>query len=416
MNVPCATAARLHGCRMMMKSSLRATWFLALSLGACMQADAQDVRMIDFTDPIYGGRIRQIFNPAGDEHDLYHYRSVFNAENSRMVGIETPKGSKDYLVTLYDGDGKFLKKLFTQAEYNWTLAWDRHDARIFYTRRESTVYRYDVETCKAEPLKTFERPAITSGPTGLSLNQKGDRLLLQMADKTVRTYRLPAMDDERICTIQTPEGWFANWDKLRFTGHKDYFALTFEQKQPVAKGARVEPPFTRIYDSLTGTILHTHAGVTVGHHDFSPDGKFAYVDGFNQHRDMEVHVVNLDGTDHHIVFTAPRAKLGFVRNYHITWPAGVNDWFLLSFFPQTGRLPHDYQSWLDEMVQVFLDGHSKVLARTGTSCAENFWAQPQQSCSADGTHVLFHTNGTCTVGKIGQERSGTIDQCILYVK
>lgn len=111
-----------------------------------------------------------------------------------------------------------------------------------------------------------------------------------------------------------------------------------------------------------------------------------------------------------------REKLRFVRNYHITWPAGVRDWFLLSFFPQTGRLPSSYEPWLDEIVQVFLDGRSKVLARTGTTCAEKFWAQPQQSSSADGTRVLFHSNGTCAVGRIGYESSGTIDQCILYLK
>lgn len=401
---------------MMMKSTLRASLFLVLSLSVSMQAAAQDARMIDFTDPTYGGRIRQIFNPAGDEHDLYHYRSVFNADNSRMLGIETPKGSKDYLVTLYDGDGKFLKKLFTQAEYNWTLAWDRHDPRILYTRKENTVYRYDVETCKAEGVKTFEKPGITSGPTGLSLNQTGDRLLLRMGDQTVRTYRLPALDDERVCHIDIPEGWFANWDKLRFTGHKDYFALEFEQKRPLPAGGPSTPPFLRIYDGVTGKLFHTLENTPLGHHDFSPDGKLAYVDGFNQRRDMQVHVVNLDGTEDHIVFKAPREKLGFVRNYHITWPPGVKDWFLLSFFPQTGRLPQNYEPWLDEIVQVFVDGRSKVLARTGTTCAENFWAQPQQSPSADGTRVLFHSNGTSTVGKIGEEASGTIDQCILYVK
>jgi hypothetical protein len=374
------------------------------------------VRLIDFTDPTYGARIRQVFNPAGDEHDLYHYRSVFNADNSRMLGIEVPTGSKDYIVTLYDGDGVFIKKLFTQAEYNWTLAWDRHDPRIFYTRKDNTVYRFDVETGKAEAVKSFDKPGINSGPTGLSLNQKGDRLLLRMGDQTVRTYRLPALDDEKLCRIEIPEGWYANWDKLRFTGHKDCFVLEFSQKQPLPAGARFTPPFLRIYDGVSGELFHTLENVPVGHHDFSPDGRMAYVEGFNQRRDMNVHVVNLDGTDDRIVFTAPRAKLAYVRNYHITWPAGVKDWFLLSFFPQTGRLPADYQPWLDEIVQVFVDGRHKVLARTGTTCGANFWAQPQQSCSADGTRVLFHTNGTCTVGRIGVESSGTIDQCILYLK
>jgi hypothetical protein len=376
--------------------------------------DERAVRLVDFSDPTYGGRVRQIYNPAGDEHNLYHYRCVFNADNSQLLGIETPKGTADYYVTLYDGDGQFLKRLFTQKEFNWTLAWDRHDTRVFYTRNGGTVYRYDVEAGMAIPVRSFSAPSITSGPTGLSLNESGDRLLLRMSDNTVRTYRLPALDDERICTIEIPDGWFANWDKLRFTGHKDYLALEIAEKQPPA-GARPRPPSIRFYDGVSGTLFHTLDGVSIGHHDFSRDGKLAYVEGFNQGRDMKVRVVNLDGGDNHVVFSAPREKLRYVRNYHITWPAGVSDWFLLSFFPQTGRLPADYQPHLDELVQVFVNGRSKVLARTGTTCAANFWAQPQPSPSADGTRVLFQTNGTCTVGKIGYESSGTIDECILYL-
>jgi hypothetical protein len=271
------------------------------------------------------------------------------------------------------------------------------------------VYRYDAEEGRAEAVKSFDNPGLAA-PSGLSLNQKGDRLLLRMTDQTVRSYRLPNLDDERICKIEIPAGWYANWDKLRFTGHRDFFALTFE-----AKGPRPEPPNTRIYDAATGELYHTLKGVTVGHHDFSPGGHFAYVEGFNQRRDMKVHVVKLDGSDDRVVFEAPVEKLRFVRNYHITWPAGVGDWFVLSFFPQTGRLPAEYEPYLDELVQVFAKGGHKILARTGTTCAENFWAQPQQSLSADGSRVLFHTNSTCKVGELGYESSGTLDSCILYL-
>jgi hypothetical protein len=388
---------------------------IAGSIGAARTAGAEPRRMVDFTDPTYGGRVRQIFNPAGDEHNLYHYRSVFNADNSRLLGIETPKGSTAYHVTLYDGDGRFLKRLYMQASYDWTVAWDRRDPRYFYTRKNATVYRYDAEAGTAQALRTFDRPAL-AGPSGLSLNQKGDRILLRMTDRTVRTYRLPGLDEECVCAIEIPSGWEANWDKLRFTGHADYFALTFDPKVAGSKGPRPPPPFTRIYDGATGKLAHTLEGITVGHHDFSPNGKLAYVGGFNQGRDLTVRVVNLDGTGNRVVFTAPRAKLRYVRNYHITWPAGVDDWFLLSFFPQTGRLPADYAPWLDEMVQVFVDGRSRILARTGTTCDKVFWAQPQQSPSADGTRVLFHSNGTCAVGRLGYESSGTIDQCILDLK
>jgi hypothetical protein len=400
----------------LINGSSHGTEGLVAASGTAQGPSAADARMIDFTDPTYGGRVRQIYNSAGDEHDLYHYRSVFNADNSRMLGIETPTGSTDYEVTLYDGDGKRLKKLFTQKEYDWTVAWDRQDPRFFYTRKGGTVYRYDAEAGKAEALRTFENPTVAA-PTGLSLNQKGDRLLLRMTDKTVRSYRLPALEDERICPIEIPDGWYANWDKLRFTGHQDYFALELAPKQPPARDGVAMPHRLRIYDGLTGKLFHELEGITVGHHDFSSDGKLAYVEGhFNRGSEMKLRVVNLDGTDNRVVFTAPREKLRYVRNYHITWPAGVRDWFLLSFFPQTGRLPQTYEPYLDEMVQVFVNGRSKIVARTGTTCGANFWAQPQQSPSADGTRVLFHSNGACTVGAIGYESSGTIDQCILFLK
>lgn len=98
-------------------------------------ADAGSSRMIDFVDPTYGGRIRQVYNAAGDEHNLYHYRRVFNSDNSYMLGIETPKETTDYLVTLYDGEGGFLKRLYTQRDYDWTLAWDRRDRRFFIRAR-----------------------------------------------------------------------------------------------------------------------------------------------------------------------------------------------------------------------------------------------------------------------------------------
>jgi hypothetical protein len=386
--------------------------------GICALAadsSADNIRLIDFTDPTYGGRVRQIFNATGDEHDLYHYRSVFNADSSRILSIETPKGSRDYVVTLYDGDGKRLKRLFTQAEYDWRVMWDRHDPRLLYTWHGSSVYCYNVETARAEALATFEKPGVAS-TCGLSLNQGGDRMLLLRGDNSVRTYRLPNLDDERITTIEIPAGWYANWDKLRFTGHKDMFALTFEPKRTGTGTATGETPFTRIYDAPTGQLVSTLKGIWVGHHDFLSDGHLVYVEGnFNRGPEMKVHVVSLDGSDDRVVFTIPREKLRFVRNYHITCPAGVSDWFFLSFFPQTGQLPAYYAPWLDELVQIYRDGHHKVLARTGTTCGPNFWEQPQQSVSADGKRVLFHSNGTCTVGKIGQQTSGTLDQCILYV-
>ena len=33
-----------------------------------------------------------------------------------------------------------------------------------------------------------------------------------------------------------------------------------------------------------------------------------------------------------------------------------------------------------------------------------------------GGRILFHSNATCTLSPIGYQSSGTIDQCILYLK
>ena len=395
-----------------MRPSRSGLFSLAAAVAAGVAGASPARRAIDFEDPTYGARIRQWHDSAGDEHNLYHYRSVFNADNSRRLGIVTPRGSTDYQVTLYDAAGERLKTLFTQREFDWGVAWDRRDPRYFYTRRQQTIVRYAADHAAAEPLRTFTQPAIAA-PTGLSLNQAGDRLLLRFGDQSVRTFRLPALDDERVCRIEIPPGFTANWDKLRFTGHGDTFALELTPRSPgAAASAR---SLLRIYDGLSGRLSHTFEGIPVGHHDFSPDGRLAYVAGFNQRRDLEVHVVNLDGTDDRIVFKAPRAQLLHVRNYHLTWPAGVKEWFLLSFFPQTGRLPARYTPWLDEIVQVFVDGRHRVLARTGTTCDTNFWTQPQQSISADGRLALFHSNAACTVGEIGQQSSGTLDECLLHL-
>jgi hypothetical protein len=196
---------------------------------------------------------------------LYHYRSVFNANTTRFVGIEKTRPARDYQVTLYDGDGNYIKRLFTHSDYDWTLAWDRQDPNLLYTRKGATVYRYDVESEKAEPLKTFTQPSVGS-PTGLSLNQAGDRLLLRMGDNSVRNFKLPLLDDERICRVEIPEGWVANWDKLRFTGHKDYFALSVEQKKPLPAGTPAEGAKTRIYDGTnasSSTASMSMSGITI---------------------------------------------------------------------------------------------------------------------------------------------------------
>jgi hypothetical protein len=108
-----------------------------------------------------------------------------------------------------------------------------------------------------------------------------------------------------------------------------------------------------------------------------------------------------------MVYHAPAAKLRFVRNLHLAWPTGVNDWFIASFFPDMNNRPADYSPLLDEIVQIRLDGTARTLARTETASGNGamFWAQPLARPDHRGTRINFNSN-----------RSGTIDQCILFVE
>ena len=81
---------------------------------------------VDFVDPDYGGRIRQLVKPDGHEHNLYYDRDPWNADQSYMLGIQSDLQQKNWNVILYDGDGCFLGSLFPISQYDWRLVWDLH--------------------------------------------------------------------------------------------------------------------------------------------------------------------------------------------------------------------------------------------------------------------------------------------------
>jgi len=119
-------------------------------------------------------------------------------------------------------------------------------------------------------------------------------------------------------------------------------------------------------------------------------------------------------TDDRVVMTIPAAELRYVQNLHLSWPRKVNGWFIASFFPNANNLPGGYAPYLDEIVQIRLDGTRRILARSETAYSaaarqsggslDMFWAQPLARPSADGSRINFNSN-----------RAGTIDQAILFV-
>ena len=371
---------------------------------------AAEPTIIDFTDPTYGAKIRQLRKDDGHEHNFYYYRDPWNADGSYMLGIQSDLQQKNWHVVLYDGDGKFIKDLFSITAYDWRLCWDRNGTDILYTWRGSDLSRFHVKAGKAELMKSFAPLVLL--PNDPSVNQTGDRILVATSDRTFHSYRLPDLSDERIFKPELPAGTQAGWDKPRYTGYRNTIDVAFHSQDLKTTGIL-------LYDD-TGKLVHRFDGIGGGgHYAFSPDGRLAYFfmpryprnDG---KRSLDIHVVNADGTGDRVVFSAPREQVMSVQNLHLSWPSKVGDWFLASFFHFPNAQQPTYAPLFDEILQIHLDGKSKFLARTGASYSRGagrgsstdlFWAMPLAAPSADGQRISFNTN-----------RSGTIDQCILYLK
>ena len=386
---------------------------LITTLGALSAAKPFQVgpeKIVDYTDPTYGGKVRQLQKDDGHEHNFYYYREPWNADGSYLLGIQSDLQQKNWHVVLHDGDGHFIKDLFSIADYDWRLCWDRKDPNILYTWRDADLFRFRVKEGKAELLKSFKPLAlITNGP---SVNQNGDRILVTTSDHTFHSYHLPDMTDEHTFQPQAPEGSVnIGWDKPHFTGYGNTIDFAFHSKDMKMQGILV-------YDD-TGKIVHRLDGFGGGGHcAFSPDGHVAYffmpnyprADGKNS---LDIHVVKIDGTDDHVVYSVPQAQAASVQNLHLSWPSKVNDWFVASFYHFPNMTQPSYTPPYDEILQIHLDGTSKYLVRTGGnysmgagrgSSTDLFWAMPLAAPQANGKRISFNTN-----------RFGTIDQCILFL-
>jgi hypothetical protein len=383
-------------------------WIAPMALPAALgAAEAGRPSLVDHVDPEHGSRIRQVRDDQGHEHNLYYYRDPWNADGSRMLSIRSDLDQKNWRVGLYDGDGVYLKDLYTIDQYDWRACWDRTDPNVLYTTKASALYRYNVNTGTAELLKDLAPKRLS--PAGPSLNQAGDRVLLFGSDRTFYSYRLRDMGEERTFKLAVPPGATPHMDKARYLGFGDCIDTAYSA--PGGKGAIV------VYED-SGKLIHTFDGIGGGgHYDFSPQGKLAYLRLPGTSREanpspFEIHVVDLDGKNDRVLYSLPAEKCHF-QNLHLSWPRHVNDWFVASFFPSTfkpaapkGAVP------LDEILQFRLDGTTKFLGHTQTiysratakgAAGDMFWAQPLARPSADGKRICFNSN-----------RSGTIDIHILY--
>jgi hypothetical protein len=392
----------------MMRKAVSTALGICLCTALSFSAERTCLNAVDYADPAYGGRVRQLLKADGHEHNLYYDRNPWNADASRMLGVQSNLEQKNWRVVLYDGDGCFIRELFGIDRYDWRLAWDRRDPDTLYTWRGSNLYSFSVTAGSAKLLKSFAPMGLN--PNGPSLNQSGDRILVVTSDKVFHSYRLPDMSEERSFAPELPAGCGVSWDKPRYIGYKNYLFVS-------CNTADMSEVHTYIYED-SGRLLHRFDGISAGHTDFSPDGKWAYfkMSGISRGvaAPLEIHVVNIDGTDDRTLLSIPQREARYVQNLHLAWPSRGGPWFIASFFPSADNLPASYAPPLDEMVLIRLDGTRTFLARTGTAYAsagrrsgssqDTFWAQPLARPSADGRRISFNSN-----------RSGTIDQFVLSV-
>jgi hypothetical protein len=383
-------------------------------LGCPVVAPAQETitvaapAIVDFVDATYGSKVRQLRKDDGHEHNFYYVRDPWNADGTCMLGVQSDLEQKNWHVVLYDGDGQFQKDLFSIAQYDWRLCWDRRNPDILYTWRGPELYRFDVKAGRGERIKSFA--PLSLQPSGPSVNQAGDRILVATSDKTFHSFRLPNLDDERSFKPEVPTGCNVGWDKPRYTGFGNTIDVAYSAPKLTMQGIL-------LYED-DGRLMHRFEGFGGGgHYAFSCDGRLAYFlmpnyprpDGKNS---LDIHVVAADGSDDRVLFSATRDQARAVQNLHLAWPSRSGDWFVASFFRFPDIKPPSYTPPLDEILQIRLDGTWRYLARSGSqysrgagrgSATDLFWAMPLAVPSSDGRRISFNSN-----------RSGTIDQFILY--
>lgn len=317
-----------------------------------------------------------------------------------MIGVQESLDHTKWRVVLYDGNGCFVRDLWTLEQFDWRLAVDRLEPDLLYTRQGSALVRYDISTGRAAVLKDFRPLAI--GVAGPSLSQTGDRILITTSDGLIRSYRLPDMGDERTFQVTFPPACKASADKWRYVGYRGYVATGCDYGDGTG--------LTRIYTDA-GTLVREHP-VTIGHADFTADGWFVYPQmwtgqrGTPPNRPLQVRAVGLlDGASDRAIYSIPASQATYVRSLHATCPRETAGWCVAAVFPSETWLPPTYAPPLDEVIKVFTDGGLPVyLARTEARVGSYFWAEPLPSPSADGSRISFNSN-----------RSGTIDQFILWM-
>jgi PKD repeat protein len=379
----------------------------------------------DYTDAVYGAQVRQIDYPSGNEHGVYYWRQAFNVDHSYMVLIRESLDFKaPYDVSLYTGNGCYIKHLFSTPTYDWRVNWSRTDPAILYTDKGTgTLYSLDVNTVTFTPLITESQGFRPAGP---SLNQAGDRIMMVTTDQVVHSWHLPDMGSERTfsisSTLPTTGGYHVDWGHadISYIGYQNYIGNNTSD----STGAN----YALVVTDDTGSAIHTFLGSSgnvgngyKGHYAFGPSGKLAYYQQQSATLPFEIHVVNDDGTNDKLLLQVPKTQAA-EQSLHLSWPSKVNDWFVAGIIPSAGLITSTEQPILDQLIQFNVTtGAVTYLARSATNEKTpfvTFWSEEQPSMSPDGSRFEFNSvcSNATTLPLPGCHYNGSIDAYILYVQ
>ncbi len=400
--------------------------------------------IVTHTDQTTGKTIWRFKKDDSHDHFLYVYREPWNADSTRMVGIQTSYYETDWKVVMFDQNGCFVKELFPISLYDWKLAWDKTDPNILYTTYSYTVYKINVNTdpITVTTLKTFTEAEGWTESSGVSVNRYGTRLLVVTSDPAseykkvnVRTFALPSMTTPRVFQVDKvdPAVAYCNVDvgKIRYTGHLNDINTHCGRgiisdcgcgKTGCACGPLGLAYAIRTFDD-TGTPLRTYGTSgdvpTFGHTAYSPNGHLGYEKYQNGVTGaLEIRVCNTltaancgslpfgqDSTDDKIVFTATSVQMSEVQTLHLHWPsAQVYDpmWLIASFSPRKAAVEGVTDpTWLhDEIYKITHTGagsptttllaHSRTVDEPGGQ--PSFWMQANANSNKDGTKINFNSD------------------------
>jgi hypothetical protein len=355
-------------------------------------------QVFEYKDAVTGRSVRQLRKADGHEHNIYHFRNVFNADETLLFAVQSDLNQQNWRQSLYTSDGCFLRHLPGTAD--WRIVWSATDPKVFYTHSGQTIYAYDVSTDTKKPIGTMPYAPVAQS---LSLSGDGSRLGAYMEGQWFMSLALPSGGDIRTFQAACPPGYHSGLGM--YLGWLRKVGISCSNDTTNAQELRIHED--------DGALVVVRPFVYIGHPDISKDGLYASVQ-----RPFEITVQDLLTGVKTVLYSLPTNLVTHFFGSHNTWPRDRSDWFIVSLF--LGNDPNlTYSYPMDELLKVTLPTATspakvEVLARTGSTLMQGFWGQSNAAISRSGQRIQW--NSPCDPAlqpTPGCLSTGTIDLFLL---